>query len=76
MNLEELQERRRRLNRETDVIFKNTQKIIDESNRVADVAKNAEKILADIDEKFESCTGLKKMDVAFLFVAVALQIVR
>ncbi len=76
MNLEELQEKRRQLNRETDIIFENTQKIIDESNRVADVAKNAEQILEDIDKKFESCTGLKKLDVAFLFVAVALQIVR
>ena len=76
MNLEELQEKRRQLNRETDIIFENTQKIIDESNRVADVAKNAEQILEDIDKKFEICTGLKKVDVAFLFVAVALQIVR
>lgn len=76
MNLEELQEKRRQLNCETDIIFENTQKIIDESNRVADVAKNAEQILEDIDKKFESCTGLKKIDVAFLFVAVALQVVR
>ncbi len=76
MNLEELQEKRRQINRETDIIFENTQKIIDESNRVADVAKNAEQILEDIDKKFEICTGLKKVDVAFLFVAVALQIVR
>lgn len=76
MRLEELQAERRRLKEETDVIFEDTQKTIDETNRVADVAHNAEQILQDIDQKFQSCTGLKKMDIGFLFVAVALQVVR
>ena len=76
MSLEELQEKRRKIDHETDAIFENMQKIIDETNRVADVAKNAEQILGDIDRKFENCTGLKRIDVNFLFMAVALQVVR
>lgn len=76
MGLEELQEERRRLKNETDIIFDDMQRTIDETDRVADVAHNARQILMDIDQKFQSCTGLKKMDIGFLFVAVALQVVR
>lgn len=57
-------------------ILNNMKKVTDESYRVADVAHNAEKILADIDEKFEKCTKLNKIDISFLFLAVALQVVR
>ena len=57
--------------------FKNkTLQIADEAGRVADVAKNAEQIINDIDKEFEKVTKLTKSDIVFLFVAVALQCCR
>ena len=62
--------------KEADTLAGHMRMIADESARVADVAANAEKILSEIDEKFESCTCLNKIDISFLFLAVALQVVR
>lgn len=76
MDLEELEKRRRHLKARSDKTFEDTDKIIAESYRVADVAHNARGILDEIDARFESCTGLNKLDISFLFVAVALQVVR
>ncbi len=59
-----------------DTIIGHMQMIADESARVADVAANAEQVMDEIDEKFEKCTGLKQLDVSFLFLATALQVVR
>lgn len=77
-----LQERRALLNdmdsalKGAETITEHMQMIADESARVAEVAANAEQILTDLDEKFEKCTGLTKLDISFLFLAVALQVVR
>lgn len=76
MSLEELEKKSRQLEARSDKIFANMDAIINEYYRVADVAHNSREILADIDAKFENCTGLKKIDIAFLFVATALQVVR
>ena len=76
MSLEELEKKRRQLKAQSDKTFADMDAIINESYRVADVAHNSRQILADIDAKFESCTGLKNIDIAFLFVATALQVVR
>lgn len=62
--------------RDAEAITGHMQMIADESARVAEVAANAEQILDEIDEKFEKYTGLNKLDVSFLFLAVALQVVR
>lgn len=62
--------------KDAETITGQMQMIADESARVAEVAANAEQILAEIDEKFEKCTGLNKLDISFLFLAVALQVVR
>lgn len=62
--------------KDAETIIGHMQMIADESARVAEVAANAEQILDEIDEKFEKCTGLNKLDVSFLFLAVALQVVR
>ncbi|HWR08948.1 hypothetical protein [Sporomusa sp.] len=74
---------REELQRRTENIIERSSRTIDgmrtitkESNRVADVAHNAKKILEDLDEEFESQTGLNKTDVAFMFFATALQCVR
>lgn len=62
--------------KDAETIIGHMQMIVDESARVAEVAANAEQILDEIDEKFEKYTGLNKLDVSFLFLAVALQVVR
>ncbi|MDE7359191.1 MAG: hypothetical protein K2N39_07165 [Lachnospiraceae bacterium] len=62
--------------KDAETIIGHMQMIADESARVAEVAANAEQILDEIDEKFEKYTGLNKLDVSFLFLAVALQMVR
>ena len=62
--------------KDAETIIGHMQMIADESARVAEVAANAEQILDEIDEKFEKYTGLNKLDVSFLFLAVALQVVR
>ncbi len=58
------------------VIEKNMNIIINESNRVYNIASNSERILNNLEEEFESQTKLNKLDVAFLFFATALQCVR
>ena len=87
MNLEELQRRRQELQREEEEVQKRQNRLYDdaesilanmemignESARVADVAHNAKEILDDLDREFELQTGLKGVDIAFLFVATALQ---
>ena len=76
MSLDELQEKRRRLKRNSDITFENVDKIANESYRVADVAHNSKQILDDLDREFEEQTGLKGKDMKFLFAAIALQVTR
>jgi len=49
MSLEELQAKHAMLHRNSDITLNNMQKLADESNRVADVAHNAEQTLDDLD---------------------------
>ena len=76
MSLEELQAKRARLKKNSDITLNNMQKLVDESLRVADVAHHSKEILDDLDKEFETKTGLQGDDVKFLFAAVALQIIR
>ena len=76
MGLEELQERRKQLKKNSDITLNNMQIIADESKRVADVSRNSRWTLEELDAEFESQTGLKENDVKFLFAAVALQLAR
>ncbi|GHU01205.1 hypothetical protein FACS1894147_00620 [Spirochaetia bacterium] len=47
-----------------------------DAERVSNIAKNASIIISDIDRKFEQVTKLSAIDISFLFLAVALQVVR
>ena len=47
-----------------------------EASRVRNVVENTGKILYDLDEQFCRQTGLTKLDMGFLFVAIGLQIAR
>lgn len=74
--LDELRNKREQLKRNTDITLSNMGKIANESYRVADVARNSREILDNLDKEFEEKTGLKGKDIAFLFVAVGLQLLR
>jgi len=50
--------------------------LIQETERVREVAENAPEILADLDEQFSRKTGLNKTDFVFLFLETALQVMR
>lgn len=73
MSLEELEEKRRKLEKYS---CDRMQEIIDESYRCASVASNCKEILEDLDKEFETKTGLKGYDVKFLFVAIGLQMTK
>lgn len=73
MSLEELKKKRQHLRENAEITLENMHTIADESYRVADVAHNSRKILDSLDREFESQTGLKGADIAFLFIATALQ---
>lgn len=76
MTHNELKERRKLLSSETQKTLSNMKIIKTETERVESVAYNAESILDDLDAQFEEKTGLTKIDVTFLFFAVALQVAR
>lgn len=76
MNIEELMKRRKKLDQESSKTLSNMDKVIRESTRVANVAQTSKSILDDLDNQFESQTGLDKVDVTFLFFATALQCFR
>lgn len=76
MSLKDFQQRKDSISQKSQTCLENMQTIIDESSRVADVAAHSEQILDEIDQRFERCTGLNKLDITFLFLAVALQIGR
>ncbi len=76
MSLEDLRGKRIKIKANIDITLENMQIILDESLRVAEVAKNSREILENLDAEFERQTGLDARDVKFLFFATALQIGR
>ena len=74
--LNELQQDAQALDERIDERLRNAQKVAEESERVADVAHDAPKILDDLDREFEQMTKLNGLDVTFLFLATAIQCVR
>lgn len=73
MDIEELRRRRKEVSSSSEKTLRNMEAIANESFRVAEVAHNSREILYNLDKEFESQTGLKGADIAFLFVATALQ---
>ena len=83
MDYSSLNERLKKIENESNIISQNRETILDnaeviteESLRVADVAHRSDEIIAELDKEFEEKTGLSKLDVAFLFTAIGLQIAR
>lgn len=76
MSFEELQKKRQHIRENVEITLENMHTITDESLRASEVAHNSREILDNLDKEFESQTGLKGADIAFLFAATALQCAR
>jgi hypothetical protein len=76
MNIEELQKMKEDIIGRSGDTIKCMQKIIAESGRVATIAHYSADAISVIENEFESQTKLKKIDVVFLFFALALQCIR
>lgn len=76
LEIEEILRRRKELQIEVDEQLQNLDRVGKEVDRLSNFVQNADQIMADIEEQFERCTGLNKLDISFLFLATALQIVR
>lgn len=71
-----LKEKKRTADKVATVSDNNLVTLANEHARVADIYEHAAEIIDSIDAEFEKKTGLSGIDIAFLFVAVALQCVR
>ena len=76
MTYEEAKKRRLEASTAMEATIEDMSILADESARVAGVLGNAEKILTEFDAEFEKKTGLTRVDTAFLFTAIGLQIAR
>lgn len=74
MNSSEFEKRRLEIVKDLDYDINTLNKGKEESQRVANLVHNSEKILDDLDDEFCKQTGLDKTDIKFLFFATALQI--
>ena len=69
-------------NRKNEITFglnntiKSLEQGYDETHRICEVVENTRGILDDLDEQFCKQTGLTKIDMEFLFVAIGIQIAR
>lgn len=74
--LGDLEKALRSRNKSLDNINDNFDMCIAECHRLAETAHNAGKIISKLDSDFQEITKLDSTDIAFLFVAVALQCLR
>lgn len=68
--------KKHKLNSQADATLENMSVIARESERVADLALNARRMLDDLDREFERRTALNALDQKFLWLTVALQCAR
>lgn len=76
MSSQDFRNRRNSIMSDLDDTLSDLQKGNDEATRVREVVCNTRQILDDLDEQFCKRTDLNKVDTAFLFVAIGLQIAR
>jgi hypothetical protein len=74
--LQDILERRKKLEQRSAQTLQSMRDTADESLRVADYASNVARTLNDLDAEFEKQTELTKIDITFLFFATALQCAR
>jgi len=73
---EESNKRAREVNKKDTIFQKNQNIIINETERVEWVARNARHIMDDLEEQFKRSTKLNSLDITFIFLATALQCAR
>ncbi|MBR4247814.1 MAG: hypothetical protein IKQ13_12570 [Treponema sp.] len=73
---DKLAARRAPLHSESDKTLNDVDALAKESLRVADLAQNSRQTIMEIEEKFEKHTKLQGKDIAFVFLATALQVCR
>lgn len=76
MSSQDFRNRKNSIMNNLDNTISDLQNGSNESRRVANILNNTRTILDDLDEKFCKATGLNKIDTAFLFVAIGLQVAR
>ena len=76
MGSDDFRNRKNRIISVLDDTVNGLEKGCSESSRVQNLLKNTGQILDDLDEQFCQQTGLTKVDMGFLFVAIGLQIAR
>ena len=74
--INELKRKREKIMNGSKAHLANMNATIEESKRVAQVAKDSKIIFDGLDNEFETRTGLNGVDVAFLFFATSLQCAR
>lgn len=76
MNSEEYRRKLNQLKKDSDNTLKMFKEEREEISRVLGIMDNTKEILDDLDREFSRKTGLTGTDIAFLFTAVGLQILR
>lgn len=76
MNSEKFRARKSMIMNNLDDTVSNLESGYNESSRIRGIVENTGHILDDLDEQFCKQTGLTKLDMKFLFVAIGLQIAR
>lgn len=76
MNIDELKERRKKLNKEFLETTNQLESIINETDRVRKITESSRSIIKDLDEEFERKVELKGKDLNFVFVASGLLCVK
>lgn len=76
MNSDDFRKRQSAIINSLDNTVSDIEKGYNEASRVRSVVENTGQILDDLDEQFCKQTGLTKIDMGFLFVAIGLQIAR
>ena len=76
MSSKEILKRLSQIDQEAEITFDYLEKGRKEAERVSRELANTRQTLDDLDEQFQRATGLTGVDVAFLFLAIGLQIAR
>lgn len=73
---EKVENARQLVRESSQILSHNLGQMIDEERRVAEISRSAAVIIEDLDRDFKRATKLTDVDIAFLFLAAALQCVR
>ena len=76
MNHDDLKRRKTALEKKSAECFSETEKIIEETLRVQEVAAKTDIIVSEIDAEFEKITALNNTDIVFMLFAAMLQSLR